>query len=160
MGISIEGQLLGMLQAYFHFQVNLLDNHRNWNTSIERVLNKVSLYFPFANCFIWLWSTFLLQTSNLALCFLSISEERSKSFDFTKFTFINELTFILHSPGVKRQDWLPVKPFHWTVWALVFASILLLVKAFRVLSRKYPNCGNFYTLLSIIFKQCNYRNIF
>ncbi|XP_045618219.1 glutamate receptor ionotropic, delta-2-like [Procambarus clarkii] len=70
---------------------------------------------------------------------LSITWERSYVVSFTRAYCIEPMTFVMRKPGSLPQWQAPIKPFHWLVWAVMVASVVLSGPGLWLLLRLSPS---------------------
>lgn len=60
------------------------------------------------------------------MCHVSRALERLYFVDYSHFTYLDPITFISPSSGVKSQNWIIAKPFHLKMWIGVILSLFIL----------------------------------
>lgn len=60
------------------------------------------------------------------MCHVSRALERLYFVDYSHFTYLDPITFISPTSGVKSQNWIIAKPFHLKMWIGVILSLFIL----------------------------------
>ena len=118
----METEILKVLQTKFKFNSNLIDGKQiwgrllfgRWTGVIGHIVNK---------------------TSHLAICDISRTLERLKVVDYSYPIYVDELTFMSRSPGLRSRDWMVFSPFNWVVWLCNMCSWVILGSVFYLALR-------------------------
>lgn len=60
------------------------------------------------------------------MCHVSRALERLYFVDYSHFTYLDPITFLSPTPGIKSQNWIIAKPFHLKIWIGVILSLFVL----------------------------------
>ena len=75
------------------------------------------------------------QTSHFGICVISHTNARQEYVDFTRYIYLNSITFMSHSPGLMQREWLITSPFSTVTWILIILFLdgltLLLTLMYR-----------------------------
>lgn len=110
---SMEGELIKELEDKFNFTINLIDGNNSWgirrNGSWTGMMKKV-----------------IEGSSDLGICGFSITRNRLRFSDFSRFISQDEVIFMMQKPGLSKRDWIATEPFPQDIWLPLFGSILVL----------------------------------
>lgn len=142
---SVEMNLLATLEKQYNFRSQLVDENQSWGILINGT---------------WSGSLGDVQSgiTQIGLCDISVSEERSTVVDFSRFIYQNELTFITHCPGLIQDVWIIGKPLENSIWFCIANTILILSCILILMSHsKITFYGKYILILhQIATRQCRY----
>jgi len=129
---SLEIQILDSLKKRFNFTAALTNANQDWGILINgswtgvmgQVLNKASLCTVCIVSILNLNILFPPQTTQMGICGISQTKEREKYVDFTRYIYLNALTFVSRSPGLAKREWIVAHPFQPLIWVLIFVYLL------------------------------------
>lgn len=162
--LSIDLELLKTAEKYFNFTANLINQKQDWGLidskglwtgSTGSVVNRVSCSFC---VFIsnYAYNRMFFQTSQLAICSMDISYERSEVVDFSHFILENEIIFASQTPGISStHQWLLGAAFQFPLWLLILFTFCLLCICLRL--THFPVSSIAPTLIALFFRQACMR---
>lgn len=132
---SVDLELLHILEKRFNFRSNLLHSNDNWaqivNGSWTGVVGNI-----------------VNGISQIGMCMLSFTPERSRVIDFTTFTFIDQTTFISSSPSSKQVEFIFDSKIVWLVNLPMFVLVALVIYLIgRIKSNTIKNYKSFETII-------------
>lgn len=165
---SIEFLLMGLLSKKYNFQTKLIYANQTWGSfdgvrwtgSTGLVYHKVNILALKIN--IKFKQSFMIQKTELGMCGITKSLERSENFDITYFTFLDTKSFLSRYGSLKPRTWIAMNPFTIVVWTFIFGTLVLVTIAVFVniiykepQNRSYNTFGRvFMDVFAVLTNQC------
>lgn len=86
------------------------------------------------------------------MCGITITSERWKVVSFSRYIYMDELTYVLQQPGIAKRDWIIFKPFPIQLWLPIIASFIVLSIIFYISDAK----SVIIRLFGIYINQCKH----
>ncbi|GBM27177.1 hypothetical protein AVEN_9847-1 [Araneus ventricosus] len=144
--------LSGIMGRYLHVIMKAMD------VPYEVIMPKDQEWGRLSSDGNWTGMIGMLQKgeADLAIHFLSITEQRAHVVDFSPVYKTEDVTFAIKKPGRIPTSMAFIHPFQYSIWTMILILIVLMPLAFRILFRtKYVYSKILLIILGALLKQPN-----
>ncbi|KAI2800319.1 hypothetical protein BLOT_013847 [Blomia tropicalis] len=138
---SAESEILKLMEWYYQIKFNLIDCKGDWGMNFNGTWTGAlgQVYYK------------VINQSDIAMCGMTNTPERSAIVDFTHVIYENKLTFMLQNADYWYNDWIYARSFSKVTWILLFSTYLM--SALTLIISKMDIEETFFRIFKILLSQ-------